>query len=166
MFKHKQLLAGLFIASFLAGCAGMMGGEKYQPLVVEQKSIPQVSVKVSYKEVGIYQVQVESDVPETISLLWDSSAYLNTSGDTIRLLHMESMDDFPQDTTQLQIPSVIRRGERFRTFFVGESWIDFSRRGVTPRPKDTASTAKIYLAFEMQGKKIYWKGEVSFAPQQ
>ena len=148
----------------LAGCAGVPGSVQYQPLVTEQKSIPQVSVTVSYKEDGIYQVEVDNGLRETISLQWNNSAYLNTGGDTTRLIHIPNLDRFPDETPAEQLPSPIARGARLETYFVGESWIDFSRRGVTPRPKDIENKAKIYLSFNIRGKRVYWTGDVTFVP--
>ena len=91
MFRRYRGLAGLFLVTLLAGCAGV----KYSPVVTEQKSIPDVSVIVSYQADGIYQVQVVSDLPGMISLLWNSSAYVNTGGDAVRLIHIPDVDNFP-----------------------------------------------------------------------
>ena len=160
MFRRYRGLAGLFLVALLASCAGV----KYSPVVTEQKSIPDVSVIVSYQADGIYQVQVVSDLPGMISLLWNSSAYVNTGGDAVRLIHIPDVDNFPDLAPVTQASSTIARGAKFKTYFVGESWIDYARRGVTPRPKDSESKASIYLAFNIKDKKVYWKGEVSFVP--
>lgn len=160
MFRSYRGLAGLLVAVLLAGCASV----KYSPVVTEQKSIPDVSVSVSYKADGIYQVQVVSDLPGRINLLWNSSVYVNTGGDAVRLIHIPDVDNFPDVAPVEQTSSNITRGVKLKTFFVGESWIDYSRRGVTPRPRDSENKAGIYLAFDIKGKKIYWKGEVSFVP--
>ena len=165
MHRRYPGLAGLLLASLLAGCTGLFGGVKYHPVITEQKSIPHVSVVVSYKADGIYQVQVRNNLSASVSLLWSSSAYVNTGGDTTRLIHVPNLNNFPADTSVVQIPSPIRRGGKFKTYFVGESWIDYSRRGVSPRPKDSESKAKIYLSFNIRDKRVYWTGEVTFVPE-
>jgi len=161
MLKRYLSLISLLAFILLASCTSV----QYSQQIAEQKSIPQVAVKVSYKDDGIYQVEVANNFPHTIALQWNSSAYVNTNGKTIRLIHIESLDAFPETTPVEQKPVLIAPSVRLKMYFVGESWIDFARRGVTPRPKDTTSTAKIYLAFEIQGKKVYWKGEVNFLPE-
>lgn len=165
LFRRYWGLAGLLFTVLLAGCSGLLGSVKYHPVVTAHKSIPRVSVIVSYKADGIYQVQVRNNLSERISLQWSSSAYVNTGGDAVRLIHIANLDNFPKDTSVVQIPSAIRRGEKFKTYFVGESWIDYSRRGVSPRPKDNASKAKIYLSFNIRDKRVYWTGEVTFVPE-
>ena len=162
MFRRYPGLAGLLLATLLAGCTGLFGSVKYHPVVTEQKSIPNVSVVVSYRADGIYQVQVRNHLSASISLLWSSSAYVNTGGDTIRLIHIPNPDNFPKEASVVTIPSTIKRGERLKTYFVGESWFDYSRRGVSPRPKDSESKAKIYLSFNIREKLVYWTGEVTF----
>jgi hypothetical protein len=165
MYRRYPGLGGLLLATLLAGCAGLFDSVKYHPLITEQKSIPRVSVIVSYKADGIYQVEVRNNLSATISLQWSSSAYVNTGGDTVRLIHIANPDSIPADTSLVQTPSPIRRGEKFKTYFVGESWIDYSRRGVSPRPKESGSKAKIYLSFNIRDKRVYWTGEVTFVPE-
>ena len=158
MLRPYWKWAGLVVAVLFAGCASV----KYSLLVTEQKLIPQVSVKVSYIDNGIYQVEVDSKLPDAITLQWNSSAYLNTSGGTVRIIHIEDVDTFPEQTPVEQEPSAIVHAKKLKTYFVGESWIDYARRGVTPKPRDSVKKAMIYLAFDIDGKRVYWKGEVSF----
>ena len=171
MFRQYSGLIGLALATLLAGCAGLpgsvaelSGSVKYRPVVTEQKSIPQVAVTVIHRADGVYQVQVENDLPDAVSLQWSNSAYVNTSGDTVRLIQMKNVDAFPDDPTREQLASPIARGARLKTYFVGESWIDYARRGVMPRPRDVESKAKIYLAFNIKDKRVYWTGDVTFIP--
>lgn len=164
IFRRCRSLTGLLSASLLAGCAGIFSSEHFLPLVTEQKHIPDVSVIVSHKADGIYQVQVLSKLPGTISLQWNGSVYVNTAGEAVRLIHIPNLDNFPDRAPTAQTPSAISRRVRFNTHFAGESWLDFARRGVTPRPKDKENKARIYLAFEIKGKRVYWKGEVAFLP--
>lgn len=164
MFMRYSGITGLCIASLLAGCAGLPDSVHYRPVVTEQKSIPLVAVTVSHRADGIYQVQVHNSLPGTVSLQWNNSAYLNTGGDTTRLIHIPDLDRIPDDTPAEQLPSRIARGARLKTYFVGESWIDYARRGVMPRPRDVESKAKIYLSFNINGKRVYWTGDVTFVP--
>ena len=158
MTKFLTILAVLA----LAGCTGLLGSTKHQPVITELKAISQVSVNVSYKADGVYQVRVDNDQPDKIILEWDSSAYLNTGGETVRLIQMDNAEAFPDDVRMAQTQSFIAPGERFKTFFVGESWMDYARRGVTPRPKTREGKAMLFLAFDIKGKRMYWKGEIAF----
>jgi len=158
MLKRYWRLTGFVIVMLLAGCSGI----KYSQNITEQKVIPQVSVNIEYKEGGIYQLEVDNDLAGSIALQWNSSAYLNTSGGTIRLIHVENMDAFPESVPVEQESSLIAHGLKFKTYFVGESWMDYARRGVTPQPQDSEKKAMIFLAFIIDGKRVYWKGEVSF----
>ena len=155
IFKTGLMLVLLFL---LSACSST----KFNHVVAEQKSINDVSVKVAYQDDGVYQVEVLSHLPDTINLLWNISAYVNTMGDTTKLIHIPDLDRFPETTPGNQAPSSVARGVLFKTYFVGESWIDFARRGVTPRPKSSEGVAKLYLAFEIKGKRTYWTGDVAF----
>lgn len=156
--KHMRYLAGLLLVTLMAGCAST----QYSQQVTDQKTIPNVLVTVSYRDNGVYQVKVANKLPVNIELLWDSSAYLTTGGVTVRLINLQDKDSFPDDAKMAQVSTAIAAGEKVKIYFVGESWIDFARRGVTPRPKDSLTKAKIYLAFNIDGKRIYWKGDVAF----
>jgi hypothetical protein len=156
----RPVWCGLILIVLLAGCAGA----KYSQLITEQKTIPRVLVKVSHKADGIYQVEVHNNLPGTISLQWNSSAYLNTGGDTVRLIHLENVDVFPETVPVQQLPTPIARGGRLKAYFVGDSWMDYARRGVTPKPMESRNKANIYLAFQIEGKRVYWKGVVTFLP--
>ena len=171
MFRRYSGLMGLVLATLLAGCAGLpgsvaelSGSVKYRPVVTEQKSIPQLAVTVIHRAGGVYQVQVDNALPDAISLQWSNSVYVNTSGGAVRLIQMKNVDAFPDDPTLEQLASPIARGARLKTYFVGESWIDYARRGVMPRPRDVESKAKIYLAFNIKDKRVYWTGDVTFIP--
>lgn len=153
-------VAGVVLLALQPGCVST----QYSQLVTERKPIPRVSVTTSYKAAGVYQVEVVNNTRNTITLLWNSSAYLNTSGETIRLVHLENAEVLPEVPPLLQRPSAIRRRGKLKTYFAGESWLDYSRRGVAPKPKNSDKKAVIYLAFEIEGKRIYWKGEVTFSP--
>jgi hypothetical protein len=156
----KSLRGGLFLLAIylLSACAS----NKFNPVVAEQKTINDVSVKVIYKADGLYQVQVLNNLPDTINLLWNISAYVNTTGDTTRLIHISDSDQFPETTPLEQVPWAIVRGAKLSTYFVGESWLDYARRGVSPKPKSSKGVAKLFLAFEIKGKRTYWTGEVAF----
>lgn len=158
ILKIKTKYFYLLLVCLLVACAK----PGFSPLVTEQKTITDVSVIVTYQDDGIYQVQVDNYLPDTISLQWSHSAYVNTAGDTVRLIHIPDTTHFPDETPGTQAASTIGRGVKFKTNFVGESWIDFSRRGVTPRPKLNENTARLYLAFDINGKRTYWTGEVAF----
>lgn len=160
MCRRDGCLKWLVVVALLAGCAST----KYSPLVSELKPIPGVSVKVSHQTDGIYEVQIHNNSRDNIALLWNGSAYVNTGGNAVRLIQIQNINDFPQGVPLVQAPSIITRASSLTTWFVGESWIDYARRGVTPRPKDSEGKAGIYLGFNIKGKKVYWKGEVSFVP--
>jgi hypothetical protein len=165
MLRRYAALTALLFVTLLTGCAGLPDSVKYQPHVTAQKTIPELTVTVTYKADGIYLVQVVNSLPDAVSLQWSNSAYVNTGGDTTRLIHIPNLDRFPDETPAEQLPSPIARGARLKTYFVGESWIDYSRRGVSPRPKDSESKAKIYLLFNIRDKRVYWTGEVTFVPE-
>jgi hypothetical protein len=158
MLRYSRIAIYLLPLLLLGACTST----KFNHVVAEQKAINDVSVKVAYKDDGVYQVEVLSNLPDTINLLWNISAYVNTMGDTTKLIHIPEIEHFPETTPSNQVPSSVERGVMLKTYFVGESWIDFARRGVTPRPKSSEAVAKIYLAFEIKGKRTYWTGDVAF----
>ncbi len=151
----------ILLAILLAACAG----PGFEPVVTLLKPIDQVQVSVGYQAGAIYQVQIANELPDEISLVWNESVYVNTGGDATRLIHIASPQDLDQAPTPEQKHSAVAAHGRLRTEFVGESWIDYARRGVTPRPLYSDKKAKIYLSFHIHGKQVYWRAEVSFVPR-
>lgn len=158
MFKPYLTATLLMLATLLGGCVS----PKYEPVVALLKPIDNVRVYVSFKADAIYRVQVVNELPDEISLVWNESVYVNTAGDATRLIHIATPEDIDKTPTPEQKPSLIAGRGRLQTDFVGESWIDYSRRGVIPRPRDSDKKAKIYLSFHIKGKQEYWRAEVGF----
>jgi hypothetical protein len=160
MIRHLLSVTIFVLAILQAGCAGT----QYEPAIAPFASIDKVQVSISYKRDGIYQVQVVNNLPAPISLIWDESVYVNTAGIGTKLIHIPTQQDLDKSPPHTQKPSTIAPHGRLQTEFVGESWIDYARRGVTPRPRDVAKKAKIDLTFSINGKRAHWRAEVGFTP--
>jgi hypothetical protein len=50
--------------------------------------------------------------------------------------------------------------------FTAEALIPLVGSFITPLPEDPSKKGRMYLTFEVNGKKTAWEGEVSFVPQQ
>lgn len=156
--RNGRLLAGLLLLSLLAACAA----PKYEPQVTVRKPVDRLHVYLRLQDNATYQVQVVNESRHVVSLVWNESVYVNTAGDATRLIHVERTADLDHAPTPQQAPSVIGPHGRLQTEFVGESWIDYARRGVMPRPRESDRKAKIYLSFRMKHKQMYWRAEVRF----
>ena len=152
--------AGLFD---LAGKQASLRKEEYKQQVTVLKPIEGVSVLVSYQGGAIYRVQVNNTLSRVINLVWDESAYVNTHGESIRLIHLPRRGDLARDPPAQQAALPIAPGTQLQTEFIGESWLDSARRGAMPTPKDGLKKARLYLTFNIKGKHVLWRGEVTFS---
>ncbi|MBI4937198.1 MAG: hypothetical protein HY846_03110 [Nitrosomonadales bacterium] len=167
---------GLLAATLLAGCARLQNikGElasgqnqdeqKFDHFVTASRAIPGVSVWVTYQGGAVYHLEVGNTLPNVISLLWDESVYVDTKGESVRILHIPKMSDLPRDPPAQQASPPIAPDSRFRADFIGEKWLDAVRRGASPTPRDSTKKARLYLAFSIKGKRVEWQGEITFVP--
>jgi hypothetical protein len=167
--KSKWLtgVAAVLGVALLAGCAGFPGKKtvEYEQVITVLKPIERVSVIVSYQGGVFYRVQVNNGLPYAISLQWDESSYVNTGGESVRLIRIPDRNDLPEQPHLPQADSPIAPGSRLLADFAGESWLKLARRGVTPKPKEGFRKARIYLVFNIKGKTVDWQGEVVFVPK-
>ena len=156
---------------WLTACAGLfdLGGhqasmrrEEYRQQVTVLKPVEGVPVLVSYQGGAIYRVQVNNTLPRVVNLVWDESAYVNTRGESIRLIYLPRRSDLARDPPAQQAALPIAPGTQLQAEFIGESWLDSARRGATPLPKDGLKKARLYLTFNIKGKHVLWRGEVTF----
>lgn len=173
MFKPHLAITAVLVAMLLAGC-GMLYQSKesaskkiageYEQLVTVLKPIEGVPISVSYQGGAIYRVQVNNMLPSVINLMWDESAYVNTKGESIRILHLQNRNDLARNPPAQQTAPPIAPDTQFQAEFIGENWLDLARRGATPQPKDGLRKAKLYLTFNITGKRVEWRGEITFFP--
>lgn len=162
------VVAMLVVAVMLGGCSGLLNNRKeveYEQVVTVLKPIERVPVTVSYQGGVFYRVKVANNLPTSIKLLWDESDYVNTSGESVRLIHIVDRQKLPGNLQSQQADSPIAPGSQLQVDFAGESWIELARRGGTPRPRYSSRKARIYLFFDINGKRVDWRGEVVFVPK-
>jgi hypothetical protein len=158
----------MLVAMLLAGCAGLQGRGReaeYNQTITVLRPIEGISVTVSYQGGVFYRVLVNNTLPDTISLKWDESAYVNTGGESVRLVRIQDRNNLPTQVYLPQAASPIAPGAHLKADFIGESWLEFARSGGTPRPKEASRKARIYLIFSIKGKRAVWRGEIAFAPR-
>lgn len=159
----------LLFAVLLAGCAGFqVSGQQeaeYEQIISVLKPIERLSVVVSYQGGVFYRVQVKSGLADAVSLKWDESVYVNTAGESVRLVRIQDKNNLPAQIYLPQAASPIAPGTRLSADFIGENWLEFARSGATPKPKEAARKARIYLAFIIKGRRVDWQGEIVFVPR-
>lgn len=137
---------------------------EFEQVVTVLKPIGKVPISVTYQGGAFYHLEVNNSLPTVINLVWDESAYVNTKGESVRILHVQKKSDISRDPPAQQASPPIAPDSQFQADFIGESWLDFARRGATPQPKDGLRKAKIYLSFNIKGKRVDWMGEITFVP--
>ena len=162
------LLAGMLLAG---GCSLLPGLEskpeakpEYTQVITVAKPIKGISISVSYLGGAIYRVQVNNNLQSEIKLMWDESAYATTTKESIRLFHVQDKNNLPQHPPGQQTPSSIPPNAQFQADFTGDDWLACIRAGCSPQPRNNAKGARIYLAFNIKGKKTKWQGEIAFVP--
>lgn len=158
------VIAVLAVTVMLAGCSGLPKTE-YEQVVTVLKPIEKVPVTVTFQGGVFYRVKVTNTLPTSISLVWDESVYVNTSGESVRLIRILDRQNLPSNLEARQADSPIAPGSQLQADFAGESWIEFARRGGMPKPKDNFRKARIHLIFNINGRRVDWRGEVAFVPK-
>lgn len=155
----------LLLACLLSGCAWLAPAKKeteYEQLVTALKPIEKVPITISFEDGMFYHVQVQNTLPAAINLVWDESSYINTRKESVRLIRIPDRNNLPPQPRQKQADSPIAPDSQLQADFMGESWIELARSGTMPRPKDGFKKARIYLVFNIKGKRVDWQGEVVF----
>lgn len=158
-------VTGLLVATLLCGCAWLTPLKKepqYEQIVTVLKPVEKVPITISFEDGKFYRVQVQNTLPTTISLMWDESTYVNTRRESIRVIRIPNRKNLPLHPHRQQADSPIAPGSQLQADFMGESWIDLARSGSVPKPKDNFKKARIYLVFNIKGKRVEWQGEVAF----
>ena len=167
MLKLYLAISGVLSATLLIGCATFQKAEhaaEYEQIVTVSRPVKGVRVIVSYQGGALYRVQVTNTLPTAINLVWDESAYVTTTRESVRLLHIQNKNDLPRYPPAQQASSPILPDSQFQADFTAEEWLDCAKRGCAPEPKEGLKNARIYLAFSIKGKRVRWQGEIAFIP--
>ncbi|MDH4284011.1 MAG: hypothetical protein OEV35_01700 [Gallionellaceae bacterium] len=169
----SALLAAMLLAGMLltGGCS-LLSGLKPRPepkpefaqVITVAKPVKSVPITVSYLGGALYRVQVSNNLQSEIKLMWDQSTYATTTKESVRLFHVQDKNNLPQHPPGQQPPSSIPPNSQFQADFTGDDWLACIRAGCSPQPRNDAKGARIYLAFNIKGKKVKWQGEVTFIP--
>jgi len=169
----SDLLAIMLVAGMvlIGGCSSLPGLEpkpepkpEYAQVITVAKPVKGVPITVSYLGGAIYRVQISNNLQNEIKLMWDESTYATTTKESVRLFHVQDKNNLPQYPPGQQTPSSIPPNSQFQADFTGDDWLACVRAGCSPQPRDDAKGARIYLAFNIKGKKVKWQGEVAFVP--
>ncbi len=163
MLKSYLAISCVLCAALLSGCGTLHKIEQEQTITVS-KPIKNVPIVVSYQGGVFYRVQVNNTLPSSIHLVWDESTYVTTTGESIRLLHLNSKYFLPEYAPAQQASSLISPDSQFEADFTGDDWLDCARRNCTPRPKNSVNNARIFLTFNIKGKIVRWQGDIAFVP--
>ncbi|HEU0282799.1 MAG TPA: hypothetical protein VFQ99_03375 [Gallionella sp.] len=167
-FKFYIAVATLAVAAMLAGCSELSSNRRkveYEQVVTVLKPIDKVPITVSFQDGVFYRVKVNNNLPTSINLVWDESAYVNTSGESVRIIRVLDRQNLPSNLELPQADSPIAPGSQLQADFAGESWVEFARRGGMPKPRDNFRKARIHLLFNINGRRVDWRGEVVFVPK-
>ncbi|MEJ1958426.1 MAG: hypothetical protein WDM70_02330 [Nitrosomonadales bacterium] len=100
------------------GCATPYKTELEQIIIVS-RPVGNVPIVVSYLGGAFYRVQVNNTLPATISLLWDESSYITTTGESVRIIHLLNKYAPPQNPPVQQTSSFIPSNSQFQADFTG-----------------------------------------------
>lgn len=175
MLKPRLAISAVLSATLLIGCAAFHKTEhkaehkaelktEYGQIVTVFRPVKSVPIIINYQGGAFYRVQVNNTLPTAINLVWDESAYVTTTKESIRLLHIHDKNNLPRYPPPQQVSSSIPPNSKFQADFTGEEWLDCARRGCTPQPRAGLKNARIYLAFNIKGKLVRWQGEIAFVP--
>jgi len=170
----KIFLTLIFLA--LAGCADLKHraststptsketkptAVEYDQLITVLKPIDNIPISVIFESGVRYRVHVKNTSGSLVKLVWDDSAYVSTSGQSIRLIRLYG-SEFPENLHAQQPSSPIAPHSELQAVFSGDRWIELAKEGGIPKPKDVFRKGRIYLMFDIKGKRVDWQGEVAF----
>lgn len=159
---NRYCLLTVLIALLVTGCATPKSQSAQSIKTITP--IKQVDVQIMYEGGVFYKLKVNNALPYNIRLLWDESTYVTTDGKAVRILGIDNRLFLPEHAPAQQRAASIAAGDTFSSTFTGEEWLECARRNCAPKPRDSTSTAKIILAFEIKGKRSRWLSEVTFHP--
>ncbi len=173
---RKLLRSGLavYVSVSLAGCAwfgqnarnpfaSQPSAAEYTQIITVLKPIEGMPITITYQGNAVYRVLVKNTRPGVVNLMWDQSAYVTTQGESIRLLHLPGWGRTLHEPPAQQAESPIAPGAELDADFTGETWLEFSRSGNPPQPKDSSKKARLFLSFKIKGKRVAWHGEIAFS---
>lgn len=166
MTSRWHLTRAICLLALLPACTALAPPPKktleFEHLVTVLKPIEKVPVTISFEDGMFYHVQVQNTLSSAITLVWNESSYVNTRRESVRLIRITDRKNLPSAPYPQQADSPIAPGSQLQADVIGESWIDLARNGGLPKPKDVFRKARIYLQFNIKGKRVDWQGEVSF----
>lgn len=169
--KLSRLTMMLCASALLTGCAWFdktirgqqsTAATEYTQTITVLKPIEGVPITVTYQGNAVYRVLARNALPGVITLMWDKSAYVTTQGESIRLLHLPMGRSLREAPAQ-QAESPIAPGSQLVANFTGEIWLEYTRSGAAPQPKDSTRKARLFLSFSNKGKRVAWHGEIAFS---
>ena len=163
MIKSVVALVCIFLVTQLTGCETLRQPDHDQTITVSNP-IKNVPITVSYQGGVFYRLEISNTLPTAITLLWDESNYVTTTGESVRILHLTDKNNIPKSVPAQQSSTPIPSNSKLEADFTGDEWLDCARRNCTPHPKNSVKKAGISLAFKIKGKRVRWQGEVAFAP--
>ncbi len=119
MLKSYLAISGVLAATLLVGCATFHKAG-YEQIVTELRHVESVPIIVSYQGGAFYRVQLNNTLPYAINLVWDESAYVTTTGESVRILHVQNRNDLPKNPPAQQDSSIIYPNSQFQADFTGE----------------------------------------------
>jgi len=147
----------MILLTIIAGCATM--GPSYNQEISQIKSVPQLSVVVSYIGGVFWQAKIANNSDATVKLIWDESAYVNSKGKSTRLIRGQTRK---LHSAQAQPSSPIPPGALLVESFTGEALAQFAGSYIIPKPENPSAKGRMYLSFEIDGNKYTWEGSVAF----
>lgn len=157
--KHtmKELFSfGFGFLLLITSCATTGG---YTQNISEAKAVPSLSVTVTYLGGVFWEAKVKNNSAETVKLIWDESAYVNSVGKSTRLIRGQTRK---LHSAQIQPASPIPPGALLTESFTAEALASYASSYVQPPLENPDGIARIYLSFEASGETYTWEGAISF----
>jgi len=137
---------------------GLLGCTTYRASVSTTTEVRGLDVDLKRGNGAFWRVIAHNRTSRPAALLWDESAYVNTAGNSMRLI---SGNTRRIHTGQEQADSPIPPGATLNKSFVGEAYVEHPniRRGVG----DPNSPARIILVFKLGDSKQTYEASITFS---
>jgi len=148
---------GVVLLSIIAGCT--TPGINYNQPVTEVRSVPDISVQLSYIGGKFWHAKIKNNSNATAKLIWDESSYVNSKGNSTRLIRGIT---HKLDSVKAQPASPISPGALFAESFTSKSFV--AEESAKFVGFSSTSQGRIYISFEVDGNEYKWEGFVVFTP--
>ncbi len=154
---HIAFVILFSMAPFLGGC---VVGQQWNVTVESTSRIAGLDIEVSRAGNDFWRVSAKNNTRYPVSLIWDESSYISTTGNSSRLVRGKTR---VIHSGQAQPASPIPPDSLLNEVFIREGLVGRTNAFYATPVGNPDNAARIYLMFDVNGKRIPWTASARFS---